>query len=407
MGGRRVRDGRYEWLRVGAMLCILLCHAVAHLPWRLEDQPGWRGALAVGVDQYAGQVGVSMFFMLSGFFLARRPFTFQRPVKVVVQTFCYSAACTLIALFVYPHMPALMHPDMPWRGRDLAYYLYMGLAPTLNDAYWFITAYVLMILFSPLANLAFRRLSSTQILWFMAVAGFLSVMPYVTFSGFAYNGLFWTTPVYALLCYAAGGWIRLYGAGVRARVSWPLAVGYGLVAFLALSAFIHAAQEQGPLARFLAWKPRSIYGTIPLLAVVFSAMVLLLVSAPRRAGARPVHGARGGSPLSGLGGVLGSTVFGVYLIHQNWLIGNDVWRVAGWLAPEPQGALRKALMLGAVVVVSFVVLAVCSWCFDRVLVTPVQRLVSRLLAGSAAERFAAGLSDAIGREDAVPPSRRP
>lgn len=345
----------------------------------------------IAVDQYVGQVGVSLFFMLSGFFLIRKPFSFQRPAKVVVQTFCYSAVCTAVALFAYPHLPFLMHADMPWRGRVLAYYAYMGLVPVLNNAYWFITAYVLMVLFSPLVNMAFSRLSRTQVLWFMAVAGFLSIMPYVTFSEFAYNGLFWTTVTYALLCYALGGWIRLYGDAMRDRLNWPAIIGYALVSYLALAVFLHAARRQGTVARFFAWQPRSIYGTIPLLAMGLSAMVLLMVSAGH--GRRRLrHGSPRPRRMARMGSALGSSVFGVYLIHQNWLIGNDVWRVAGWLAPEPSGFAWKAVILATIIVVTFAVLSACSWCFDRVVVSPVQRAVGRLLAGSAMERFACGLS---------------
>lgn len=383
-----VRDARYEVLRIMAMLMILLCHAVADLPWGLEEYPGWRGSAAVALDNFAGQFGVSTFFMLSGFFLIDRPFSFKRPVKVVVQTFCYSTACTALMGLVYPHIPLLRQANMPWHGDVLAFHLYMGLAPVINNAYWFITAYVLMTLFSPLANLALHRLSRPQSLWFMCLAGFLSVLPYISFSGFAYSGLFWTTPVYALLCYAVGGWIRMHGRSVRWTPSAHHIATYAVGAYALLTLFVQASRQSAAPARFFGWKPMSLYGTLPLLEIGMSAMVLLALSrGPRHRSAIPGAAGR-------MVNAVAASTFGVYLIHQNVMVGGDVWRLAGMLAPPPHGAAIGVILLGAIVPGSFAVLSVVSWCFDHLVVRHVQDLAVRLLDGSRLERFAAGLSRA-------------
>lgn len=382
------RDARYEILRIAAMLMIVLCHAVAYLPWGLEEYPGWKGDAAIGVDQFGGQFGVSTFFMLSGFFLVDHPFSFKRPVKVLAQTFCYSAVCTAVMGLVYPHIGFLRQPNMPWHGVDLVFYLYIGLAPVINNAYWFITAYVLMTLFSPLVNLALARLTRSQALWFMCLAGFLSVMPFISFSGFAYNGLFWTTLVYALLCYAIGGWIRLHGRSLRRSPGMLHVLIYGVLAYAGLTAFIHVARGQSAVARFFAWKPRSIYGTLPLLAVILSAMILLALS----------RGPKHRSTLPTMSGkvvnAVAASTFGVYLIHQNMLVGSDVWRIAGRIAPapSPHGIVQAAFVLVAVVLAVFALLSACSWIFDNLVVRPLQNLAARALNGSRAERFAAELS---------------
>ena len=77
------RNLNIEVLRILAMFLIVACHATLHLPWllhvdsNLDFLPGWKSALAYLVVQY-GQVGVSIFFIISGYFLVRKTFTWQR-----------------------------------------------------------------------------------------------------------------------------------------------------------------------------------------------------------------------------------------------------------------------------------------------------------------------------------------
>ena len=71
------RNLNIEVLRIIAMFLIVACHATLHLPWllhvdsNLDFLPGWKSALAYAVVQY-GQVGVSIFFIISGYFLYAR-----------------------------------------------------------------------------------------------------------------------------------------------------------------------------------------------------------------------------------------------------------------------------------------------------------------------------------------------
>lgn len=73
------RNLNIEVLRIIAMFLIVACHATLHLPWllhvdsNLDFLPGWKSALAYAVVQY-GQVGVSIFFIISGYFLVRKAF---------------------------------------------------------------------------------------------------------------------------------------------------------------------------------------------------------------------------------------------------------------------------------------------------------------------------------------------
>ncbi|MDK8692118.1 acyltransferase, partial [Gardnerella swidsinskii] len=78
------KDLQVEVLRIIAMLMIVACHMIIHLNIRehsfnmeLLPAPGLRSALKFLVVQY-GQVGVSTFFIISGYFLCRKTFRYRR-----------------------------------------------------------------------------------------------------------------------------------------------------------------------------------------------------------------------------------------------------------------------------------------------------------------------------------------
>lgn len=363
------RDSRFELLRIGAMFLIVLCHVVVYNGWALEDAPGVRGSLAIAVDQYGGQVGVSLFFMLSGYFLVGKPPRRGRITKVLVQTFLYSVACFIAAVALAPTGPAVSVRD--W---------YMTFLPFLNDVYWFITAYVLMMAFYPFLNMLFEHCTGRSMLTFIALLLSLSVIPYVSFTGFRYNGLFWTTVVYAVCGYCVGGWIRLYGSRVwdrpACRLPWVL-VG-GCAGFVLLAMFVHAAREQWGPARFFSWQVRSIYGSFPLFAIEFAAMLLLWV-----ARVSSDHGAGEHPTLSRVINAVAASTFGVYLIHQNpYASFRLIWPALSSILPSPpHGFIAITAFLTVETIVLFAVLSLASMVYDRILVRPMQRLVLKVLPG--------------------------
>lgn len=367
--GQVGRDSRFELLRVGAMFLIVLCHVVVYNGWTLEDAPGIRGSLAIAVDQYGGQVGVSLFFMLSGYFLVGKPYRRGRIAKVLTQTFLYSVACFAVTIVLVPDGPAMSARD--W---------YMALLPFLNDVYWFITAYVLMMAFCPFLNTLFEHCTARRMLGFVALLLVLSVIPYVSFTGFRYNGLFWTTVVYAVCGYCIGGWISMYGSHVW---DWPVfrlpwvCVG-GCTGFALLTLFVHAAREQWGPARFFSWQVRSIYGSFPLFAIAFAAMLLLWTS---RVSSN--HGAWNHPILSRIVNAVAASTFGVYLIHQNpYMSFRLIWPALSSVLPSPAHGFAAIVgLLFVETIVLFAVLSPASMLYDRILVRPVQRLMMRTVPG--------------------------
>lgn len=356
------------------MLSILTCHFVAFIPWGLEQEPGWRGSFFVTIDQFFGQIGVCYFFVLSGFFLTKRKFRWQRIARTIIQTFLYSVFLLLLSFALHTIKPGFMGETLQWTRMEIAQRIYKGLMPVFNNQYWFITAYIIMLLFSPFVNLLFEYCNRCQIISLMVLLASFSLLPFISFCGLKYNGLFWSPATYAVLCYMVGGYLAFY------QKQKPLGGGHALllvaasggISFTVLFLFIFIAQQQFKISRFFAWTPRSIFGTIPLVPISFVAVLLasMLNSKIKQ------HDKRYTIIINGLA----STVFGIYLIHQNQSIGQLTWILASKISPvRPNGVLSLGGFSCVIIIIVFIILALMAWTFDHIIVYPIQNALIHLI----------------------------
>lgn len=104
--------------------------------------------------------------------------------------------------------------------------------------------------------------------------------------------------------------------------------------------------NKSELLVFFSWIPRSIFGTIPLIPLSLIALLfaLLLVSNTRPHSNRYIVTVNS----------LASTVFGIYLIHQNQSIGQLTWILASKTSPShPSGMMSMTLTSGIILIAVF------------------------------------------------------
>lgn len=373
-GGARQRDVRFELLRIFAMLLIVCCHLVAHSGWQLESLPGWKGALFLAVDNYVGQVGVALFLLISGYFLVEKEFSWWRVVRTVSQTWCYSALLTLLIFVVSTCTPYFNWLAVNFNGRgECVRMLFLLLLPTLNGEYWFIRAYVLMLLMSPFLNMVLRSASRRQLQALIGFLVFLSIMPYISLQ-LGPKSFLWTPLTYAITLYVVGGWIRMHGlTSLRIRC-WHL-LAYAVVSFALLVVLLNLWKEQSWVSRFFSWDPGRMYGAFPALPVLLSMGIMeILVNQesprPPRLQGWAQHAIK----------TVASAMLGVYLIHQHVLFSSVIWYVMDRLMmPKPSSIV---LSIGVFVVslpFLFVMLTAVAVIFDYLVMSPVQAMIHRIV----------------------------
>ncbi|RSX55313.1 acyltransferase family protein [Bifidobacterium samirii] len=359
------RDMRFDWLRVAGMMLIIACHFISNIGWNLEstDDP-WIGGLSMAADQLLGQVGSCFFFLITGYFLVAKQFNVRRIVNVILQTFLYSLlflVLQLVLLWVHP-TPGV---KAIFSSEQLPITLYSALLPVFNGAYWFITAYVLLLLVSPYLN---RMLASdAESLRFIAFLLGISIMGL-----FSMTQLFWNNWCYAITGYLLGGWIRLYGKDsiFCHSLRWPYVGVATLAAYCLLVVFDFCAMNLG-LIGWLQSDARYITGMIPALSIGVASLVFILVTRSRMDFLNRTS-------LSNSGKLISSTVFGVYLIHNNPYVRPNLWEAITEMLPEPSSFVFGICLGLLVVIVLFAICAIFAYIYDTFFVEPLQNFLWKI-----------------------------
>ncbi len=252
------RIASIELLRILAMMMVVMLHYLSkgELLTPLTEEFG-TGAYVTWLLEAFSIVAVNVYMLISGYFLVESGFKVGRLAELVCQVLFYS-------LLIPPILMALglLKPEQLTVYRLLQY-----LFPNQMSHYWFITAYVIMYLLSPVLAAGARQLSQRRLrnmilllLLFFSVSK--SVLPVkLEIDSEGYDGL-WFVCVFLVAAY-----MRLYGIpflqeGKRAAMCYlgscvliyGLTLGVRLVYLRTgrLGNFIHAPYEYNHILNLFA-----------------------------------------------------------------------------------------------------------------------------------------------------------
>jgi len=258
MGLKKNRIVSIELLRVLAMMMVVMLHYLSKggLLTPLTEEFG-AGAYITWLLEAFSIVAVNVYMLISGYFLVESGFKAGRLAQLICQVLFYS--------LLIP--PILMALGMLAPGQLSVYRLLQYLFPNQMSHYWFITAYMIMYLLSPVLAAGARQLSQKQLqitiillLCFFSVSK--SVLPVrLEIDNEGYDGL-WFVCVFLVAAY-----MRLYGIpflqkGKRAAMCYlgSCALIYGLTLGVRLvylktghlGNFIHAPYEYNHILNLFA-----------------------------------------------------------------------------------------------------------------------------------------------------------
>lgn len=143
------REANFELLRIAAMLMIITLHYLDKggiLP-KPDQDFGITGFLAWGLEAFCVPA-VNVYVLLSAYFLAEGEYRPFKAVTLWLQVLFYSVL--IPAVLIGFSILSLAEMDK--------YKLLVYVFPVIEEHYWFVSAYVLMVLFAPLMNDGLRRL---------------------------------------------------------------------------------------------------------------------------------------------------------------------------------------------------------------------------------------------------------
>ncbi len=200
-----------ELLRILSMMMVVMLHYLSkgELLTPLTEEFG-PGAYMAWLLEAFSIVAVNVYMLISGYFLVESGFKPGRLAQLVCQVLFYS-------ILIPPVLMALGILDP---GELSVYRLLQYLLPNQMIHYWFITAYMIMYLLSPVLAAGARQLSQKQLrltiillLCFFSVSK--SVLPVkLEIDNAGYDGL-WFVCVFLVAAY-----MRLYGMPFPQKGKW-------------------------------------------------------------------------------------------------------------------------------------------------------------------------------------------
>lgn len=160
--GSKLRESNIELLRIVAMFLVVLSHFYVHGRWPIVETISFNNVTIYALD--VGEIGVTAFVLISGYFLIEQSFDLTKLVKLVLQMWFYGIG---LLVFAYMFDTRVITSKYFW-GSMLPFY-------SLN---WFAKAYLLLYLLFPVLNRFVKYYNQRKLEAFILVFGFVwTVLP--------------------------------------------------------------------------------------------------------------------------------------------------------------------------------------------------------------------------------------
>lgn len=140
-----MRKSGIELLRILGIFCVISIHACGII----ENLPvQGAGAETVRLLNCLGNVGVSIFILISGYFGVKRDWL--KIIRLELMVVFYSVCAAVLMRLVWPQ-------DYP--RSEILLLLEQSVLPVLTRKHWYFTCYICLLVFAPYINLPVEKLS--------------------------------------------------------------------------------------------------------------------------------------------------------------------------------------------------------------------------------------------------------
>ncbi len=322
--GKVARDSNMELLRIVSMFLIVLHHSTVH-GYRMEE------CFMSDLFSFAGGVGVNCFVFISGYYMVRSRISINKMLKLWLTVLTYSLG---LYLLLQSCLPSELLPE----SARLSWCLF----PFRSNHYWFVSAYMGLMLISPFLNHYLLTLKQREMLLFVsALVLLLLVLPVNAgnWSGFLLR---------FVMLYSLAAYVRLHGERLVAlpRRTWfawaslfiVLIVSAACVKWCSGSA-PHAVLER-VLVRF--------YAKDSIAAFALSVCLFMGFASYRIGCIRWVN-------------LLSACTFGVYLIHEHMMVRPLLWNGVFHVSEKTDFAWETVMYCSGISVLVYMLCSFMEW----------------------------------------------
>lgn len=293
------RNSNLELLRIVSMFFIVLHHFAYHgsSSWVGQYTKAYAGAEKIYLLlSCLGKAAVVAFVIIGAYFLSQKKFKLIRVLHLCFTTLIYSWLIFLVLIWKFPDLINIGSWNNIW-------------APIpIPSNYWFVIAYVYMLLCMPFMNLLIRKLTKRQICTVIFLFSFLWTIVYFMSSNKLDNDgySFFTSNNYFLLIYLIGGYIRKY------QPRWAMTFLSSAIVFIACLLF----------TLLIIYKaPSSYYGNLSGIMATLNNPISLILGVSIFVLFKNIN--IGSNVVINY---ISKSMFGVYLIHDNSFIRPIIWQ---------------------------------------------------------------------------------
>lgn len=291
----KIRDSKFELLRIFAMCCIV----VSHYAWHggCYQNGNITNQIIGGMMSIGGRLGVNLFVMISAYFIGNidegcEKIRIKELVKIIIQVTVYTIVFFIISICV--------------DGVKIGFWSLFRTFFALFYEYWFVPVYIAMILFSPYLNIMLKNLTKKMMQnLLILLMVFCSVIPTIMVDSLQIAGNLGTF----IMLYVFVVYWKTYMMRHKNRRIWIVFMVISYV-FIVGSEYFFIKYYPVRKAYFLVECYR-----IPMVILSISIFVCVVTLCK--------------SFYSYWINLIASSMFGVYLFHGNNWFNTKLWRLFG------------------------------------------------------------------------------
>lgn len=321
----KARNSNIEMLRILAMLLILAHHFAVHGVLLSADYSQATAQLFfTQILVSGGKMGVDIFIVITGYFLCKSDFKLRRITPVILATWTYSV------IFMVLH--ALHTHSLSFWGAM------MSLFPVQYAQYWFVSAYILLVILSPLLNAFIKQVDGRKLaLLTLTLFAFFFILPV-----FLKMRLDNDRTLRFVVLYLLGANLRLGNFGFLQKHARPIFWGTVVVMLLSITGLDLLGNLRDSTA-LISGATHFVLDNSPFAALAAVALVADTAKMPARS-------------LPWVNRISGC-MFGIYLIHDNAYVRPYLWGTL--LHVERLWQLPAAKFVLAAFVIILGIFAIC------------------------------------------------
>ena len=285
------RNSNLELLRIICMILIIGHHLVVHSDFTVNSEITFNTILAQ-IFSLGGKIGTNIFVIITGYFMINSQFKVKKLLKLIFEVFTYSTIILGITKIF-----AITDIDLELQIKSIL--------PTIYSLYWFPTTYIIVYILSPyinkIINLFDKKTLKKMILTLLIIQ---CVIPTFTGTNFAFNRISWFITLYIM-----GAYIRKNEDEFKNRNYKKIC----FVTFIILILSVVVINLIGTKIK-VALDYTTYFADMNMIPAVIISFALFFIFKNIKIKDSVIINS------------IASTTFGIYLIHDNEIIRNILWK---------------------------------------------------------------------------------